>query len=100
MASEEADHDIELIKKKFDPDCPGCKAEQYRDSQRGFPIRDILRVWFIVLCNGKFVCLFSFSFLFVFVCVCVLFCFIPFGRRVVILIASVKLSLLCGFIKL
>lgn len=42
-----------LIKEELYPNCPGCKVEQYKDSQRGYPIRDLIRVWIVVLASGK-----------------------------------------------
>lgn len=41
-----------LIKKEYFPDCPGCRVEQYKDLQRGFPIRDLIRIWMIVLASA------------------------------------------------
>ncbi|EXB44279.1 hypothetical protein L484_012198 [Morus notabilis] len=41
-----------LIKKEYFPNCPGCRVEQYKDLQRGFPIRDLIRIWMIVLASA------------------------------------------------
>ncbi|KAF3434301.1 hypothetical protein FNV43_RR25404 [Rhamnella rubrinervis] len=41
-----------LLKTEYYENCPGCKVEQYKELQRGFPIRDLLNIWFIVLSNS------------------------------------------------
>ena len=44
-----------LLKKEekyYFPNCPGCKAEQRRQSQTGLSYIDLFRVWIVVLVNG------------------------------------------------
>lgn len=41
-----------LLKKQYFKDCPGCKAEKYKESRRGLPIREMISMWTIVLCTG------------------------------------------------
>ncbi|XP_060676088.1 protein ZINC INDUCED FACILITATOR-LIKE 1-like isoform X1 [Ziziphus jujuba] len=42
-----------LLKKNvYYENCPGCKVELYKESQRGLPIRDLFFVWIIVLSNA------------------------------------------------
>ncbi|XP_024018074.1 protein ZINC INDUCED FACILITATOR-LIKE 1 [Morus notabilis] len=41
-----------LLRNEYFSDCPGCKVEQHKDLQRGFPIKDIIRIWIIVLANA------------------------------------------------
>ncbi|PON86778.1 Major facilitator [Trema orientale] len=43
-----------LLKKEYYyyPNCPGCKVEQYKDLQQGFPVLDLLRLWIIVLATA------------------------------------------------
>ncbi|KAB1225525.1 Protein ZINC INDUCED FACILITATOR-LIKE 1 [Morella rubra] len=38
-----------LLKKNYYEDCPGCKVDQYKESQRGFPFREFFSMWIIVL---------------------------------------------------
>lgn len=50
-----------LLKEYYYPDCPGCKVEQRKASQQGFPFRDVLNIWFIVVasCETFFPSLFA-----------------------------------------
>ena len=43
----------EKVEEELYPNCPGCKVDKYKDSQRGHPIRDLIRVWIFVLASGK-----------------------------------------------
>ncbi|KAM6600767.1 hypothetical protein CsatA_020376 [Cannabis sativa] len=36
----------------YHPNCPGCKVQQYKDLQQGFPVRDLFRIWAIVLASA------------------------------------------------
>ncbi|KAL8158423.1 protein ZINC INDUCED FACILITATOR-LIKE 1-like [Apium graveolens] len=38
-----------LLKKIYYEDCPGCKVDQYKDVQQGFPIKGLFVIWIIVL---------------------------------------------------
>ncbi|GMN59282.1 hypothetical protein TIFTF001_028356 [Ficus carica] len=51
MAEDSETQEPLLEKTKYFPDCPGCKVEQYKDSQTGFPFLDIFRIWIIVIAN-------------------------------------------------
>lgn len=51
-----------LRKNEKYPNCPGCKVELYKESNQGYPIKDLLRILIIVLTNGK--PLFSLDFFF------------------------------------
>ncbi|PON86786.1 Major facilitator [Trema orientale] len=50
------DHDSQLgeslLINELYPNCPGCKVDHYKNSQRGFPIRDLLFVWIVVLSSA------------------------------------------------
>lgn len=52
MAEDSETQEPLLEKTKYFPDCPGCKVEQYKDSQTGFPFVDIFRIWIIVISNA------------------------------------------------
>ncbi|KAJ6332255.1 hypothetical protein OIU76_010609 [Salix suchowensis] len=39
-----------LKKNKYYKDCPGCKIEQYKETNTGVPFRHLLYVWIVVLC--------------------------------------------------
>ncbi|PON86770.1 Major facilitator [Trema orientale] len=49
MAEEENNRESLLKKEYYYPDCPGCKVDQYKASQRGFPFRDVFNIWIIVV---------------------------------------------------
>ena len=53
MAEEEYSESL-LKKEHYYPDCPGCKVEQYKASQQGFPFRDVFNIWIIVVASGQF----------------------------------------------
>ncbi|XP_062092079.1 protein ZINC INDUCED FACILITATOR 1-like [Humulus lupulus] len=51
--AEEEEHREKLLKKEYYyPDCPGCKVDQYKASQRGFPFRDVFNIWIIVVASS------------------------------------------------
>ncbi|XP_030491860.2 protein ZINC INDUCED FACILITATOR 1 isoform X1 [Cannabis sativa] len=56
MAEEEEQQSVQrekLLKKEYYyPDCPGCKVDQYKASQRGFPFRDVFNIWIIVVTSS------------------------------------------------
>ncbi|KAK9265800.1 hypothetical protein L1049_003406 [Liquidambar formosana] len=41
-----------LLKKHYYENCPGCKVEQRNATQRGFPIKEIISIWIVVLCTA------------------------------------------------
>ncbi|PON59729.1 Major facilitator [Parasponia andersonii] len=49
MAEEENNRESLLKKEYYYPDCPGCKVDQYKAAQRGFPFRDVFNIWIIVV---------------------------------------------------
>lgn len=42
-----------LLKKHYYENCPGCKVEQLKELQKGFPIKQLVSVGVVVLCSGK-----------------------------------------------
>ncbi|PON33280.1 Tetracycline resistance protein/multidrug resistance protein [Parasponia andersonii] len=56
--AEDHDHDDHQLKERllkkeeYYPNCPGCKVEQYKDLQRGYPVRDLFRIWIIVVASA------------------------------------------------
>lgn len=47
MASE---HNEALLKKNYYENCPGCKVDRLKESQRRVPIKQLILIWMIVLC--------------------------------------------------
>ncbi|KAK1575380.1 hypothetical protein Q3G72_004923 [Acer saccharum] len=43
---------VPLLKNKYYEGCPGCKVDQDKMLQRGFPIRQLVSVWIVVLCTA------------------------------------------------
>ncbi|KAE9448091.1 hypothetical protein C3L33_20011, partial [Rhododendron williamsianum] len=43
-----------LLKKRFYKNCPGCKVDELKEKQRGMPIKELVLIWIVVLCTGKF----------------------------------------------
>ncbi|XP_056164458.1 protein ZINC INDUCED FACILITATOR-LIKE 1-like isoform X4 [Syzygium oleosum] len=41
-----------LLKKDYHENCPGCKVEKLKESRRGLPIRELVSIWIVVLCNS------------------------------------------------
>lgn len=41
-----------LNKTRYYENCPGCKVEQYKERQRGLPIKELLSIWIVVLCTA------------------------------------------------
>ncbi|KAL5568747.1 hypothetical protein UlMin_025322 [Ulmus minor] len=41
-----------LLKKEYYPDCPGCKLDQQKELQRGFPYRDLFSMWMVVVASA------------------------------------------------
>ncbi|KAL5568748.1 hypothetical protein UlMin_025323 [Ulmus minor] len=41
-----------LLKKEYYPDCPGCKLDQQKELQRGFPYRDLFSMWIVVVATA------------------------------------------------
>ncbi|KAK0591378.1 hypothetical protein LWI29_000762 [Acer saccharum] len=44
---------VPLLKNKYYEGCPGCKVDQDKMLQRGFPIRQLVSVWIVVLCTAS-----------------------------------------------
>ncbi|KAF8021794.1 hypothetical protein BT93_G2050 [Corymbia citriodora subsp. variegata] len=40
-----------LLKKRYYENCPGCKVDKRKESQRGCPIRELVSIWIVVLCT-------------------------------------------------
>ncbi|XP_052622818.1 protein ZINC INDUCED FACILITATOR-LIKE 1 isoform X3 [Lactuca sativa] len=38
-----------LLNKVFYKNCPGCNVDQYKELQTGYPIKEVLCIWFLVL---------------------------------------------------
>ncbi|XP_039174034.1 protein ZINC INDUCED FACILITATOR-LIKE 1-like isoform X1 [Eucalyptus grandis] len=38
-----------LLKKHYYENCPGCKVDKLKESQRGLPIRELVSIWIVVL---------------------------------------------------
>lgn len=43
---------VSLLKKVYHENCPGCKVDQGKETQRGLPIKELISIWMIVLCTG------------------------------------------------
>ncbi|EYU26916.1 hypothetical protein MIMGU_mgv1a008860mg [Erythranthe guttata] len=56
-----------LKKNEYIEGCPGCKVDQYKQIQRGLPIKQVLIVWIIVLSTDTV----AFCYLYICVCLCV-----------------------------
>ncbi|KAK2632199.1 hypothetical protein EUGRSUZ_L01874 [Eucalyptus grandis] len=41
-----------LLQKHYYENCPGCKVEKLKELQRGLPIRELVSIWIVVLCNA------------------------------------------------
>ncbi|KAL3731841.1 hypothetical protein ACJRO7_028670 [Eucalyptus globulus] len=41
-----------LLQKHYFENCPGCKVEKLKESQRGLPIRELLSIWIVVLSSS------------------------------------------------
>ncbi|CAK9143043.1 unnamed protein product [Ilex paraguariensis] len=44
--------DTLLGKKIYYENCPGCKVDQYKEMQRGLPIKELVTIWIVVLCTA------------------------------------------------
>jgi hypothetical protein len=42
-----------LKKDDYYENCPGCKVDQLKELKKGFPFRDLISIWIVVLCTGK-----------------------------------------------
>lgn len=54
--AEDHEYRESLLRKEeeyYYPNCPGCKVERYKDLQKAFPVRDLFRIWVIVLATGN-----------------------------------------------
>ncbi|CAN0840299.1 Protein ZINC INDUCED FACILITATOR-LIKE 1 [Linum grandiflorum] len=52
MEAENEEYTVPLLKKQqyYYENCPGCKVDQLKYLRRGFPIREYLSIWVVVLC--------------------------------------------------
>lgn len=41
-----------LLKKGYYENCPGCKIDEYKETQQGFPLRELFSIWIVVLCTA------------------------------------------------
>ncbi|XP_030548369.1 protein ZINC INDUCED FACILITATOR-LIKE 1-like [Rhodamnia argentea] len=41
-----------LLKKHYYENCPGCKVDKFKESQRGLPICKLASIWIVVLCTA------------------------------------------------
>ncbi|XP_074337892.1 protein ZINC INDUCED FACILITATOR-LIKE 1-like isoform X2 [Apium graveolens] len=50
-----AGEDVEerLLKKNYCENCPGCKVDQYKAVQQGYPIKELFVIWIVVLATGS-----------------------------------------------
>lgn len=42
-----------LKKDDYYENCPGCKVDKLKELKKGFPFRDLISIWIVVLCTGK-----------------------------------------------
>lgn len=42
-----------LLKKNYYENCPGCKVDEYKAVQQGFPIKELFVIWIVVLATGR-----------------------------------------------
>lgn len=42
-----------LKKDDYYENCPGCQVDQLKELKKGFPFRDLISIWIVVLCTGK-----------------------------------------------
>ncbi|XP_048135250.1 protein ZINC INDUCED FACILITATOR-LIKE 1-like isoform X2 [Rhodamnia argentea] len=50
MAAEEQKE--ALLQKHYYENCPGCRVKKLNESRRGLPIRELMSIWIVVLCNA------------------------------------------------
>jgi MFS family permease len=43
---------VSLLKIIYNESCPGCKVDQDKEKQGGFPIRQLISIWIVVLCTA------------------------------------------------
>ncbi|KAJ0534551.1 hypothetical protein HanRHA438_Chr09g0402031 [Helianthus annuus] len=44
-----------LLEKKIHENCPGCKVDQYKQTQIGLPLKQLVFIWVVTLCVGKYI---------------------------------------------
>ncbi|XP_031266927.1 protein ZINC INDUCED FACILITATOR 1-like, partial [Pistacia vera] len=50
--SEEKSRKTLLKKKKYYENCSGCKVDKLKELKQGLPIREIISLWFVAVCNS------------------------------------------------
>ncbi|KAJ0526187.1 hypothetical protein HanRHA438_Chr09g0401971 [Helianthus annuus] len=45
----------ELLEQVYHENCPGCKVERQKQTQTGLPIIQLVYIWIVVLCVGKYI---------------------------------------------
>ncbi|KAJ0044701.1 hypothetical protein Pint_05682 [Pistacia integerrima] len=50
--SEEKCRETLLKKKKYYENCSGCKVDKLKELKQGLPIREIISLWFVAVCNS------------------------------------------------
>lgn len=53
MAEDDNERPPLLKNHRYHENCPGCKVDQYKEIQRGLPVKQLLNVWMVTLCTGK-----------------------------------------------
>ncbi|CAN1298533.1 Protein ZINC INDUCED FACILITATOR-LIKE 1 [Linum perenne] len=48
-----ADSTVPLLKKHYYENCPGCKVDQRKELNTGWPVRELLSIWILVLSTSK-----------------------------------------------
>ncbi|KAJ0046017.1 hypothetical protein Pint_05487 [Pistacia integerrima] len=51
--SEEKCRETLLKKKKYYENCSGCKVDKLKEVKQSLPIREIISLWFVAVCNWK-----------------------------------------------
>ncbi|MFS7948684.1 hypothetical protein Hanom_Chr06g00562801 [Helianthus anomalus] len=45
----------ELLEPVYHENCPGCKVDRDKRMQTGFPFKDLIFIWVVVLCVGELI---------------------------------------------
>ncbi|MFS7969964.1 hypothetical protein Hanom_Chr09g00815421 [Helianthus anomalus] len=43
----------ELLEQVYHENCPGCKVERDKRIRTGYPIKELISIWVVVLCVGE-----------------------------------------------
>ena len=54
----------ELLEQVYHENCPGCKVDRDKRMQTGFPLKELIFMWVVVLCVGKFITVFQYFYSF------------------------------------